>query len=260
MPRLTSISHIRAILSTDRSWAVYALGDLAPGFYEHTTWIAAEDGTALLMLYRAFGTPVLFALGAREQVAGLLYELQGETDLYLSIRPAILPSIKVSFQVSGETPMWRMILNPSRFRPVSSPAVRLGAADLPALQRLHSGGNAGGQPPDDAPDFFSASMVTQGVYYGIFGDDDSLVAAAGTHLVVPAEGVAAVGNVYTLLSHRGRGLATLATSAVLSELAARPELKVIALNVRQDNAAALSVYERLGFERYCAFYEGRANR
>ena len=138
--------------------------------------------------------------------------------------------------------------------------MRLGAADVPALQHLHSGGNAGDQPPDDAPDFFSASMVTQGAYYGIFGDEGSLVAAAGTHLVVPAEGVAALGNVYTLPSHRGHGLATLATSAVVSELLARPELNVIALNVRQDNIAALTVYERLGFERYCAFYEGRANR
>jgi ribosomal protein S18 acetylase RimI-like enzyme len=51
-----------------------------------------------------------------------------------------------------------------------------------------------------------------------------------------------------------------ATSAVVADLLARRELQVIALNVRQDNAAAISVYERLGFERYCAFFEGRASR
>jgi RimJ/RimL family protein N-acetyltransferase len=260
MPRLGDTSQIRAILSTDRAWAVYALGDLSPGFFEHTDWFGAEDGTAVLMLYRAFGTPLLFALGSPERVGGLLDELGNETDLYLSIRPEILPVVQERFQVRGETPMWRMVLKPSRFRPITGPAVRLGAADLPALQRLHAGGNPDGQPADDAPDFFSPTMVIQGVYYGIFDECKELMAAAGTHLVVPAESVAAVGNVYTRPDQRGRGLSKVATSAVFAELLARPELQVIALNVRQDNAAAISVYERLGFERYCAFFEGQASR
>jgi GNAT superfamily N-acetyltransferase len=259
MPRLTDTLHIRAILTADRSWAVYALGDLAQGFYEHTTWHGSAGGTALLMLYRAFGTPLLFSFGPAEQVAPLLDELASEKDCYLSIRPEILPLVKARFQVSGETPMWRMILNPGRFAPVPGPAVRLNAADLPAIQRLHANGSPDGRPADDGPDFFSAAMVEQGVYYGIY-ESGALVAAAGTHLVVPAEGVAAVGNVYTLPSQRGRGLATQATSAVAAELLANPNLQTIALNVRQDNPAALAVYERLGFERYCAFYEGRASR
>jgi ribosomal protein S18 acetylase RimI-like enzyme len=258
MPRLRNPSQIRTILSVDRAWAVYALGDLSPGYFEHTDWFAAEDGTAVLMLYRAFGTPLLFALGSPERVAGLLNELTNEIDLYLSIRPEILPVVQARFQVRGQTPMWRMVLNPGQFRQISGPAVRLDAADLPALQRLHAGGNPDGQPADDAPDFFSASMVIQGVYYGIFDDRHELTAAAGTHLVVPVESVAALGNIYTRPDQRGRGLAKVVTSAVVAELLARPELDVIALNVRQDNAAAISVYERLGFERYCAFFEGRA--
>ncbi len=87
MPRLSSLPQIRAILSSDRAWAVYGLGDLSPGFFDHTTWFAAEDNKALLMLYRAFQTPLLFTLGPPERVSGLLDELPGETDLYLSIRP-----------------------------------------------------------------------------------------------------------------------------------------------------------------------------
>jgi len=37
-------------------------------------------------------------------------------------------------------------------------------------------------------------------------------------------------------------------------------LWTVALNVSQRNTAALGVYERLGFARYCAFYEGLAVR
>src|SRR4029079_6446411 len=159
MPRLRDNPLIRAILSADRAWAVYALGDLSPGFFEHTDWFAAEDGTAVLMLYRAFGTPLLFALGSPERVSCLLNELTNEPDLYLLIRPEILPVVQARFQVRGETPMWRMVLKASRFRPITGPVVRLGAAEVPALHRLHAGGNPDGQPADDAPDFFSASMV-----------------------------------------------------------------------------------------------------
>ena len=85
------------------------------------------------------------------------------------------------------------------------------------------------------------------------------MAAAGTHLLVPAEGVAAIGNVYTQQDRRGRGLATQVTGAVVAELVRiSPALDVIALNVNMTNDAALRVYQRLGFIRYCAFYEGVA--
>jgi ribosomal protein S18 acetylase RimI-like enzyme len=260
MPRHTDIPKIRGILSADRPWACYALGDLSPGLFEHTDWFTTDDRAAVLMLFRAFGTPLLFALGQPERVGGLLDELSAETDLYLSIRPEILPLVQGRFQVRGETLMWRMILNAGRFRATDNAAVRLGVGDLPALQRLHAGGNLDGQPADDAPDFFSASMVDEGVYYGIFDDNAALMAAAGTHLVVPGEGVAAVGNVYTRPDCRGRGFASQVTGAVVAELRRQPKLDVIALNVRQDNAAAIAVYERLGFERYCPFYEGLATR
>jgi len=260
MPRLRDIPQIRSILSTDRAWAVYALGDLAPGFFEHTDWFGVEDGAALLMLYRAFGTPLLFTLGSPERVDSLLDGLPGESDFYLSIRPDVLPLIRARFQVADETAMWRMVLNPGRFRPAAGPVTRLGVGDLPALQRLHAGGKPDNQRADDAPDFFSASMVEHGVYYGVFDERQNLMAAAGTHLVVPSEGVAAVGNVYTSPDHRGRGLAQRVTSAVIADLLSRPELHVIALNVRQDNSTAIHVYGRLGFERYCPFFEGRASR
>ncbi|MBF8284938.1 MAG: N-acetyltransferase protein, partial [Anaerolineales bacterium] len=57
---------------------------------------------------------------------------------------------------------------------------------------------------------------------------------------------------------RGRGLAARVTSAVTAALL-EMRLRTVALNVNQHNAPAVRVYERLGYERYCAFHEGVAS-
>jgi ribosomal protein S18 acetylase RimI-like enzyme len=256
MPRITDRAAIRSLLETDRPWAVYALGDLAPGFFEHCEWFGTtKRAPALALLYRAFDTPVLFALGEAATVEGILEEISPEPRLYLSIRPEILPLIKARYRVSHEQAMWRMILDPAHFRPEPAEGcVRLGPADRPELEQLYADGEATGE----GPDFFTPAMLEEGVFFGV-REKEGLVAAAGTHLVVPAEGVAAIGNVYTRRDRRGRGFAGQATSAVVRELL-RMNLRTVALNVAQNNAAALRVYERLGFARYGAFYEGVAER
>ena len=255
MPPLTDRPAIRALLETDRPWSVYPLGDLAPERFGHCTWLAAPGPEpALLLVYRAFTPPVLFALGRPAAVAGLLDELAAESALFLHVRPEILPLLKASFRIRGDRTMWRLVLDPTRFRPIpTTAAVRLGPADLPALRRLF----ADGEPAGEAPEFFAPSMLDDGAYFGACEGED-LIAAAGTHLVEPGEGVAAVGNVYTRRDRRGRGLATRLTGAVTAELLSRG-LRTIALNVQEDNAA-LGVYERLGFVRYCPFVEGLAVR
>jgi GNAT superfamily N-acetyltransferase len=256
MAEATHVATIRAVLETDRSWSAYALGDLAPEQFPYCDWRTTR-GTppALLLLYRRFGTPVLFTLGPPEAVRRLLDGIATEPRLYLSIRPEILPLVRERYVVRDETPMWRMILD-EKAAPGSgrSEAMRLGPADVPALQALYADGDAEGS----APDFFFPEMVERGVFYGVY-EGEALTAAAGTHLVVPSESVAAVGNVYTRRHRRGRGLAARVTGAVAAELQRRG-IRTIALNVAQRNAAAIRVYERLGFTRYCPFYEGLAER
>lgn len=261
MPHRADPGEVRSILAADRAWSVYALGDLAPGFSDHSEWhtTTTPGQTALLLLYRAFATPVMFTLGPAPAVAALIEEIAAEPALYLSIRPEILPLVKARYNVSHEAAMWRMVLDPASFQlpPVASPpAVRLGRSDLPALRALFADGTDRGETPD----FFEASMLEQGVFFGLY-EGTALVAAAGTHLAAPSEGVAAVGNVYTRHDCRGRGLAARVTGAVTAELLRQsPPLEVIALNVNQANVPALTVYERLGYRRYCAFYEGLAEK
>ena len=253
MPLCTDPARVRARLNTDRPWAAYALGDLSPALASRTEWHLGPDG-AILMLYRAFETAVLFTFGPPEAVAPLLAEVADEPQFYLSVRPEILPLVQARFEVTNLDHMWRMTLDRAAFRPPPPGAVALTLADLPRLQALY----ADGQATHEAPDFFDTDMLAQGVFYGV-AEGGVLVAAAGTHFVAPEERVATIGNVYTRRDRRGRGLASQATGAVAAALLAhQPPLDLIALNVNQANPAAVAVYERLGLRKIAPFYEGLA--
>jgi len=100
--------------------------------------------------------------------------------------------------------------------------------------------------------------LSQGVYYGV-REGEELVAVAGTHVIAQQEGVGCIGNIYTRCDRRGRGLSTCVTSAVTAALVSM-RLPTIVLNVRADNAPAIRVYERLGFQHYCPFIEAVAQK
>jgi ribosomal protein S18 acetylase RimI-like enzyme len=254
MPRLSNRTEIRRLLSLDRPWAVYALGDLAPGFFEHCEWhYAPRDAPGLALIYRAFETPVLFTLGPREAVRAILDEIADEPRLYLSVRSEHLPVIRARYRIEDEEAMWRMSLDPARLpRPSPNPAVRLGLSDLPALGRLYADGDGTGE----SPGFFTPEMVERGLFFGL-REGSGLASAAGTHVLSAEESVAAIGNVYTRRDRRGRGLAQQVTAALVAQLLSEG-FSTIALNVAQANAAALRVYGRLGFSPYCPFWEGTA--
>lgn len=243
MPRLTDQHAIRAILLRDPAWSVYALGDLAPPMFPKTQWFAPD----LTLVLHDFGTNILFAIGTgsvREALDHVTWPV------HLQVQGDALDEVSRHAHVQDTRLMWRMRSQGSVPRDLSSPAVRLSANDVPDLRALFADGEATGE----APDFFYSSMVSDGVFYGV-REGGVLVAAAGTHLHSPEEGVAAIGNVYTRRDRRGRGLGRCVTGAVLAELAG---FETVGLNVRADNHSALHLYETLGFERYCQFYEGLA--
>jgi GNAT superfamily N-acetyltransferase len=252
MSRLHDLAAVREILEADRTWSAYALGDLTPGFIEHSEWYSAGvPARAVVLLYRRTNPPVLFSMGPADEVASILQTLPPLPSVYLSIPVAHIDLVAEHARVEQRTAMWRMRLEPAAFAPERvAPALRLSADDVPALQELFKDGEA----HHEAPDFFAPWMVKQGVYFGVF-EDGALVAAAGTHLVAEQTGVAAVGNVYTRRDRRGRGLAHQTTGAVAASLLSR-SIPTIVLNVNQRNATALQVYEALGFRRHCPFWEG----
>lgn len=254
MGQLTDRAEIRRRLERERPWTVYALGDLAPGYREHSEWYAAAGHPdALALIYRAGEWPILFTLGDAVGVRAVLSELPPELRLSLSLRPEHLPAVEDRWRVRHTNAMWRMLLNPNTPTALpTTPVTPITPDDEPALQMLFQDGQATGENPD----YFFPSMLADGTYFGI-REGDQWIAAAGTHLVAPSEGAATIGNVYVRRDRRGSGLAHGVVGAVVAELHRR-EIKTIALNVRQSNAAAIRVYERLGFRCYCPFLEGLA--
>ena len=257
MPQITDQATIRAILETDRPWTAYALADLEPGFFEHATWFDAIGETpALALVYTAFATPVLITLGRMPELAAILHEMESTLnppELYAVVRPEVIPLLMERYHLSHEIAMQRMVLDPTQYHPsMSDNVVRLGLADLEAVQSLYADGAASGE----APDWFSQEMLAQGVFYGI-REAEKIVAIVGTHIVSTSEGVGCLGSIYTRRDRRGRGLSTNVTSAVIAQLL-NMKLRTIVLNVREGNVPAIGVYERLGFQRYCEYVEAVA--
>jgi RimJ/RimL family protein N-acetyltransferase len=249
--RLTDRSQILAYLETDRLYAAYAIGDLEPGMFEQSAWAGARRAgrlRALALYFRGLSPPALFLMGDVDGLRAILGDTLHPERVYLTCRADHLGMTRDFYAWDEVVPMWRMVLRPASFRPVGGDPVRLGpahAGQLAALYRLGQGGA------------FSPAQIERGVFYGVLADGH-LVAAAGTHLVSPTYGVAAVGNVFTHPDYRGRGYGTATTGAVVAELL-RLGIRDVVLNVEQDNAAAVRVYGRLGFERHCPFLEGRAS-
>jgi ribosomal protein S18 acetylase RimI-like enzyme len=238
---------IRRLLETDRAWCVYALADLAPGFFGDCRWYTAPGGIALF--YTGFPTAVFFYHGDPDGVPAVLAEA-GEERFYLQVRPEAAEAMEARYRVEDRVEMLRMALDPGCFNNEAAAGARLlTPEDLPALLRLYAA---------EPPEFFFPSMLGQGVFHGMW-DGAELAAVAGTHIVNLDEQVAAIGNVYTRPVHRGRGLAGALTSAVCADLLRRG-VQTVALNVRADNEKAVRVYRRLGFTVHCRFIQGVASR
>lgn len=247
------VATIRALLNNDRPWCAYMIGDLAPGLFEKVELLHTDGAApALAALYRGFTPPVLFTFGDANALAPLVERLCADPAIYLHVRPEVVQVLPARYRIAELRPMWRMVWATGADGVAStSGAERLKLADRDAVERLYADGDAAGERPD----FYLGEMIEQGVFYGI-REGGELTAVAGTHLVVPGEGVGAIGNVYTRRDRRGRGLAACVTRAVVYELL-RLNLRTIVLNVGRDNATAVRLYERLGFTRYCEYCEGR---
>jgi ribosomal protein S18 acetylase RimI-like enzyme len=242
MPPLTDKDQIRAILRRDPHWCVYALGDLTPRMFEKCQWFTPD----LTLVLHDYGTSILFAHGTgsiREALDHVTWPV------HLQVQPDALDEVARYATVTSVKTMIRMAWAGGSTR-VSGRVTRLGATDVTAVEKLYGDGESTGE----SPDFFYSSMVTNGVFFGIYQGSE-LIAAAGTHLLARDEGAAAVGNVYVRRDRRGRGLGRAVTQAVLHELAG---IETVGLNVRADNDAAIRVYESLGFVRHCEFREARA--
>lgn len=256
---------IRAFLMTDPDYAAYALGDLEPPYAEHATWHAAcrrGEVEGMVLVYTALDPTALFLMGRRPALEALLARGTGPSRVQFICPPEIGPLVEAFYEVTHPASMLRMRVTAGAFRPLAAPAgatapARLGggsAGEVRTLLKLAAAHDD--RALEDIA--FEPEMVESGVYYGIWQAGE-LVACAGTHLVARSARMGALGNVVVHPAHRGRGLAKQVSQAVVQALF-DAGMETVVLNVAEDNAPAIRVYEQLGFRTVAEFVEGTAVR
>ena len=242
---------LHRFLGRDRVFAAYAIADTDDSEFERTRFgIAFDDGepVAVVMEYRGISPQPVFAMGESEGISAILRDVVRPRIAYLGAKQAAFRGVRQHYRLDAPAPMLRMVVERDTFQPVVGDAVRLDQGDTGHLNRLYQlGFNA--YLPDQA--------VAAGVYYGV-RRGTRLIAAAGTHVVSPQWGIAAVGNVYTHREYRGHGLAKVVTSAVTADLLRQCD--TVVLNVRSDNPPALGVYRALGYRGHTEFEERLIHR
>jgi len=243
---------LEALLRRDVLWGGYGLADLDDAHFARTRWfLADEDGSAMLLLYRFADHTTVITYGDGPAAAEIAAEIEIDGPCDVHLPTSHMNTVGALFEGRFE-PYVRMGVERNDFRPVVLPkdiAVRaLGPADLDrvrALQRHY---------PDTA---FQEDHLGEEQYLGaVRRRDGKMLAMAGTHVSSQAYGVAAIGSVVTEPASRGRGLGTAITSALCCRLFGDGQIRLIVLNVGAGNPPAQRVYEKLRFSRPMAYFEG----
>ena len=238
-------------LGQDRLFAAYAIADMDDSEFSRTRWgvaFDADEPVAVVMEYGGLSPQPLFVMGSPDGVRAALTDAIRTRVAYLAAKPDVVPAVADLYRVQPAAVMIRMSVDRHSFASVVGDAVRLDAGDARHLNRLYELGLTSWLPSES---------VAAGVYYGI-RRGSRLIAAAGTHVISPMYGIAAVGNVFTNRDYRGQGLAKLVTSAVTAELL--DTVDEVVLNVRADNPPAVATYEALGYREHTQFEERLVHR
>ncbi len=243
---------LSAFFRTDPALYTYQLGDLDPLFFPATRWwiTRRDEVTSSLLLYTAFETAVIQAITDNDDQGriwdSLLPELPDRAHVHYLRRHESI--IRQRYQVRHLGAHQRMQWNRQTASPGSKHAVDgqvrvLTDDDRHQIRELHHAAYPGA--------YFDERTLgierTTGAFAG-----EQLVAIAACHVYSPQYSVAAIGAVATHPDHRGRGYCTAVMKALVNLLA--DDVQTIGLNVSCENATAIGIYERLGFQRR-HFYE-----
>lgn len=219
------VAALAACFRRDPVLYAYCLGDLDPFFFPKTRWWVAGDFEAALLLYSAFETPVVQGFDDG------LWDIDLPPRAHVHCRRRHLEVLARRYRIE---PLGTHLKMEFRGPAPDAEASPLGPEDLPAIRALHEAAYPGA--------YLDARTLDLGMARGVF-EDGALVAFAGCHVYSREYGVAAIGAVATHPAFRGRGLAGRVTGALVGALG----VPTVTLNVHAGNAAAIRVYERLGF-------------
>lgn len=252
---------IRAYLSDDRRLAAYALGDLDPAHWPLSEFVGAYRGdqlAAIVLWYHGLQPVILTPFGDPDAVQAILERSDLPGEIYYVCTPDLGDRLGMFYERASEHREWRMVADADSARQhpqvaqIAQHVTRIKpaqASELSALYQFAAG-------PGEEIVAFSPAQIASGVFFGVWREG-SLVATSGTHVYSPDEGICAIGNVFTHPDWRGHGFATECTAAVV-HTALAANIATVVLNVRQENAPAIHIYEKLGFRRYTILLEGPA--
>jgi len=246
-----------AILSQDPVWNCFALADLELPLRDYSQFaMASQDGSneyalCLILRHPIIGQ-VLSPFGSREGVAAILNQLALPERPLIQAQELHIPSLQRYYQPETTWKrMLRMAITSTSWRSLRAvphrPIKPLTVSDLPALKNLYT------QHPESG---FSADLFPQGLYFGAYAGA-RIIAAGGTHALVPAHRIAVLGNILITPEAREQGYATAITAALVAALFEQ-QFSLVVLNVFADNSTAIRIYRRLGFQTHHQLLTGKA--
>jgi RimJ/RimL family protein N-acetyltransferase len=248
---------------TDPGLYAYQLGDLDPFFFPATRWwitrrdevtsgdVTGGDVTSALLLYTAFETPVIQALTDNDDQShlwkALLPTLPDRAHVHYRARhePILRERYRLRPLGAHQKMQWNRPAASARVGSASDIPVRvLTDADRQQIQELYCAAYPG--------TYFDERTLGLERVTGTFAGS-RLAAIAACHVFSRQYSVAVIGAVATHPDYRRRGYCSAVTEALVNLLAG--DVETIALNVHCDNAAAIRIYEKLGFHRHHRYEE-----
>lgn len=237
------------VLSRDRVWNCFALADLAPPFGQYTEVAVAyhaERPPAACLLLRHPAFTVLSPAGDSAGVEAILARLDLPARTAIQAQALHLAALDKYYRpVEPSQELIRMYVRPATFRPVSPAGSirRLTPSDLEAVLELYR------LFPENV---FRPDELEHGLYYGLY-DGQQLAAIGGTHVLAPAYRISVLGGIFTHPDHRRRGYSQQLTGQLVSDLLALGCDEVV-LNVFAANTPAIQLYQKLGFQSHCHYW------
>ena len=236
---------------------IYELGDLDDFFWPCTTWYALADNEipqAIALLYTGLTLPTLLALSEQPKImADLLKSLIPilPAKFYAHFSPGLENVFREDFDLESHGEHYKMTLKDRSViqKLDCAPVIRLSKADFNDITRLYEESYPG--------NWFDSRMLETNQYFGI-REAGKLVSIAGVHVFSEKYRVAALGNITTHPSSRGKGYGKLVTARLCQSLS--QNIDHMGLNVKSDNRSAISCYLKLGFEIVTSFGEFMVRR
>ena len=248
---------IEQILRRNVHLHIYGIGDLADFFWPYTTWYASDSDTGfgdIALLYTGQSVPTLLALsdtpdGMRDLVDSILHLLPQHFYAHLSL--GVESILAENFQLDSRGKHWKMALMDRSAIDASDclEAVALDTRDLKALVAFYDRCYSG--------HWFDPRMLETKQYFAV-KKGGTLISAGGVHVYSSEYRVAALGNIATAPEYRNKGYARQVTARTCQSLL-RAGCE-IGLNVKADNDAAISSYNKLGFKIVASYGEYRVER